>query len=223
MRFFTMPIAILAPCAMVVMAEAPPNTVGWNFEDASVGKLPKGWSAAKTGDGEGSVWKVVEDSTAPKGTKVLAQTAESPGPLFNLCVADDALFKDVELTVSFKAVKGKTDQGGGLMWRYTDANNYYVARMNPLENNFRLFKVVAGKRTQLATKDGLKVPVGEWHTMSVSMQGDQIECALDRKKYLEAKDGTFTKPGKVGLWTKADAQSHFDDFRASGSKSPTSF
>lgn len=95
--------------------------------------------------------------------------------------------------------------------------------MNPLENNFRLFKVVGGKRTQLATKDGLKVPTGEWHTMSVSMKGDQIKCALDGKKYLEVRDGTFTKRGKVGLWTKADAQSHFDDFRVSGPKSPTSF
>ncbi|MEI7685815.1 MAG: family 16 glycoside hydrolase [Planctomycetota bacterium] len=218
MRFFIISVAILTPCAMVAMADAPQKAAKWDFEDATVGKLPKGWSAAKTGDGEGSVWKVVEDKTAPKGSKVLAQTAESPGSLFNLCVADDTAFKDVELSVSFKAVKGKIDQGGGLVWRYLDANNYYVARMNPLEDNFRLFKVVNGKRSQIASKDGLEIPAGTWHTMSVTMKGDQIECALDGKKYLEARDGTFTKSGWVGLWTKADAQTFFDDLRAAETK-----
>lgn len=211
MRFFMIPIAILTPCAIVAMADAPQKAAKWDFEDATVGKLPKGWTAAKTGDGEGSVWKIVEDKTAPKGSKVLAQTAESPGSLFNICVADESEFKDGELSVSFKSIKGKTDQGGGLVWRYLDANNYYIVRLNPLEDNFRLFKVVDGKRTQIATKDNLEVPAGTWHTMNVTMRGDLIECALDGKKYLEAKDGTFTKAGKVGFWTKADAQTYFDD------------
>lgn len=218
MRFFMIPVAILTPCAIVAMAEAPQKTAKWDFEDATVGRLPKGWTAAKTGDGEGSVWKIVEDRTAPKGSKVLAQTAESPGSLFNICVADESEFKDVELSVSFKSIKGKTDQGGGLVWRYLDANNYYVVRMNPLEDNFRLFKVVDGKRTQIATKDNLEVPAGTWHMMTVAMKGDQIECALDGKKYLEAKDDTFTKAGKVGFWTKADAQTYFDDLVAAEPK-----
>jgi hypothetical protein len=214
MRFLTIPIVILAPCAMVAVVEAQEKAVKWDFEDATVGKLPKGWTAGKTGEGEGSVWKIVEDKSAPKGPKVLAQTSESPGALFNLCVADETAFKDVELAVSFKSVKGKTDQGGGLVWRYLDANNYYVARINPLEDNFRLFKVVNGKRTQIATKDNLEVPAGAWHKMTVTMKGDQIECTLNDKKHLEAKDDTFTKAGRVGLWTKADAQSYFDDLSA---------
>ncbi len=183
-----------------------------DFEDAAVGKLPKDWTAAKTGEGDGSVWKVVEDKTAPKGPKVLAQTAESPSALFNLCVADDTSFKDVEVTVAFKANKGKKDQGGGIVWRYTDADNYYVARFNPLEDNYRLYKVVAGNRNQLATKEELKAPAGEWHTLTIKLKGDQIECLLNGKKQLEAKDDTFTKAGKVGLWTKADAQTSFDEF-----------
>lgn len=218
MRFFSFPIAVLAPCAMVAMAESPEQATKWDFEDASVEKFPKGWSSAKTGDGEGSVWKIVEDATAPKGTKVLAQTSDSPGHLFNLCVAVDTSIKDVDLSVSFKAVKGKTDQGGGLVWRYLDANNYYIARLNPLEGNFRLFKVVNGKRTQLATKEGLEVSTGKWHTMSVSMKGEEIECTLDGNKCFDVKDAAFTKPGKVGFWTKADAQTYFDDFQVSASK-----
>lgn len=212
MRFFMIGIAVLSPCVMFAVAESPQEAVRWDFEDAAVGKLPKGWSAAKTGEGEGSVWKVVEDASAPKGTRVLAQTSESPAPMFNLCVARDTSFKDVALAVSFKAVKGNTDQGGGLVWRYLDANNYYVARMNPLEDNFRLFKVVNGKRSQIASKDSLEVPAGTWHKMTVTMKGDQIECTLNGKKYLEAKDGTFKQAGRVGLWTKADAQTYFDDF-----------
>ena len=92
-------------------------------------------------------------------------------------------------------------------------NNYYLCRMNPLEDNYRVYHVVAGKRTQFGGKEGIKVPAGEWHRLSVRMVGDRIECSLDGQTQIEARDGTFTEPGKVGLWTKADAQTHFDDFQ----------
>ena len=187
---------------------------GFHLNKNDVGKVPTGWKADKTGKGEGSVWKVVPDETAPSKTGLaLAQTAESPGSMFNLCVADEPSLKDVEAMVSFKAVKGQKDQGGGIVWRYQDANNYYIARMNPLEDNFRLYHVVAGKRTQFGGKEGLKVPTGTWHTLKVTMAGDKIECFLDGKREIEATDRTITRAGKVGLWTKADAQTHFDDFR----------
>jgi hypothetical protein len=185
----------------------------FRFTKDSLDKVPDGWKADKTGKGEGSVWKVVADETAPSKTgHVLAQTAEGPGSLFNLCVANDTNVRDVEVSVSFKAIKGNKDQGGGIVWRYQDANNYYIARMNPLEDNYRVYKVVAGKRTQLETREELKVPTGEWHTLKIKQVGDQIECWLDGKKQLEARDDTFQKAGKVGLWTKADAQTYFDNF-----------
>ncbi len=190
---------------------------GFRFSKADVGKVPSGWKADKTGKGEGSVWKVVADNTAPsKKGYVLAQTAAGPSPLFNLCVAEDTKYKDVEVAVAFKAVQGKIDQGGGIVWRYQDANNYYIARYNPLEGNYRVYKVVAGKRTQLETKEDLSVPAGAWHTLKIKMTGDQIECSLDGKKELEARDATLKEAGKVGLWTKADAQTHFDEFQVSG-------
>lgn len=207
----TMCVLMSLVAAAAVEGTEPRN---WDFEDAAIEKLPKGWMAAKTGEGEGSVWKVLEDNTAPKGAKVLAQTAQSPRPMFNLCVADDTTFEDVEVSVAFKAVQGKVDQGGGIVWRYQDANNYYIARYNPLENNYRLYKVVAGKRIQLATKEDLKAPAGEWHTLTIKMVGDQIECQLNGMKQLEGKDDAFAKAGKVGLWTKADAQTSFDSFTA---------
>jgi hypothetical protein len=185
-----------------------------SLANVPVGQLPPGWVAAKTGEGPGSVWKVVEDATAPSAGKALAQTsAEGPKRLFNLCVAKKSSFRDIELSVAFKAVAGKIDQGGGPMWRYTDAKNYYLARMNPLENNFRVYKVVAGKRTQLATAD-LKIDAAKWHTLRVVHTGKHIECYFDGKRYLDVKDDTFPKAGKIGLWTKADAQTHFADLRA---------
>jgi hypothetical protein len=188
------------------------KTFSWDFEDAAPGLLPKGWVVARTGEGKGSAWQVAEDQTAPRGSKTLVQTAESPSPMFNLCVVEDSKFQDGTLSVSFKALKGKTDQGGGIFWRYLDANNYYVARYNPLENNYRLYHVVGGKRTQFGGKEGLKAPAGEWHTLKVDVRDDSFTCYLNGKVEIESRDGTFTKPGKVGLWTKADAQTAFDGF-----------
>ena len=200
---------VLAAAALAgaALAAGEGESSRFRFGKDDVGKVPAGWKAAKTGKGEGSVWKVVADDTAPsKGGYALAQTAEGPNALFNLCVADEPSLKDVEIAVAFKAVRGKHDQGGGLVWRFQDANNYYLARMNPLEDNYRLYKVVAGRRMQLATKEDLKVPANEWHTLKVMHVGDRIECFLDGKKMLEGTDDTFHKAGKVGLWTKSDAQ-----------------
>ena len=124
------------------------------------------------------MWKVLEDKG---GKKVLAQISDQgPNRFFNLCVAENTSFTDIDLTVAFKAVAGKLDQGGGPVWRYKDANNYYIARMNPLEDNYWVFKVVAGKRTQLGSVD-IKIPSGEWHTLRVVHKADHIQCYLDDK------------------------------------------
>jgi hypothetical protein len=200
-----------------VLGAAEQRTHTYTFGKGDIGKVPAGWKAERTGEGQGSVWQVVTDQTAPsKSGLVLAQLAESPNAVFNLCVVDDTKLRDVEISVAFKAMEGKKDQGGGVVWRYQDANNYYIARMNPLEDNYRVYKVVDGKRVQLETEEGVKVPVKEWHTLKVRMVGNRIECFLDGKKVLDAKDDTFKGPGKVGLWTKADARTYFDEFKVSG-------
>src|SRR5947209_18001573 len=169
-------VALLALAGTALAGEGPRP---FRLVKEDLGKVPGGWKAARTGKGVGSVWKVVADDTAPsRAGLVLAQTAAGPGPLFNLCLAEDTTLQDVEVSVAFKAVKGNKDQGGGPVWRYQDANNYYVARMNPLEDNYRVYKVVAGKRVQLEKREDLKVPAGEWHTLRVTMKGDQLECSL---------------------------------------------
>jgi hypothetical protein len=205
--------SVVLACAPLLLA-ADDKARTFTFSKDEAGKLPKGWKADKTGTGDGSIWVVVEDKTAPsKKGYVLAQTAKGPGKLFNLCVVEDSKYKDVEISVAFKAVRGDVDQGGGIVWRYQDAKNYYVARMNPLENNYRLYKVVAGERKQLATVEKLTVAEGEWHTLRIEHRGKEIECFLDNKKLLNAEDDTIKEAGKVGLWTKADAQTHFDEFK----------
>jgi hypothetical protein len=214
MRWLT-PLLLVALVGAVLVGVARAPRLRFTKED--VGKLPAGWQSMKTGHGDGSVWKVVADDSAPSMRGyVLAQTAEGPNNLFNVCAIEDADYRDVEVQVAFKAVRGKLDQGGGIVWRLQDAENYYVARMNPLESNYRVYKVVHGKRTQLATKEDLKIPAGQWHTLKVRQRGEQIECWLDGKKYLEAKDDTYTKAGQVGLWTKADAQTYFDSLQVRG-------
>jgi hypothetical protein len=213
MRFAAaLAVVLLSGMSLPAGAEKGNTTT---FKKESLDKVPAGWKAERTGKGEGSIWKVIEDASGPGRTGlVLAQIAASPSSLFNICVVDDSSYQNVEVIVAFKANHGKKDQGGGIVWRYQDANNYYVARINPLEDNFRVYKVVAGKRSAEFQDAEVKIPEGEWHTLKIKMVGDHIECFADGKKYVDVKDGSITKAGKVGLWTKADAQTSFDQFRA---------
>jgi hypothetical protein len=182
------------------------------FSKVDANKLPRGWKAEQTNEGkDSSIWKVVPDKTAPsKSGYVLYQSAKSRSQVFNLCVAQDTKFKDGEISVHFKPIAGKVDQGGGIAWRYQDASNYYVCRYNPLEDNFRVYKVVKGKRIELGRKEELTLPSGRWYTLSIRHDGDRIECSLEGKKHLEVKDDTIKEAGRVALWSKADAQTSFD-------------
>jgi hypothetical protein len=175
----------------------------WNFDIDTPGSIPEGFTVVL---GE---WKIVADPDAPSKPGVLAQLAKNSGSAFNLILVNESNNKNVDISVKMKAVAGKEDQGGGLVWRARDSNNYYVARYNPLEDNYRVYKVEKGRRIQLQSAD-IKHTEG-WHTLRVIMDGDHIQCYYDGGKYLDVKDSTFQVSGKIGLWTKADAQSHFDD------------
>jgi hypothetical protein len=191
----------------------------WNFEDAKTGELPLGWIATKTGEGPGSVWKILEDTSAPAGPKVLAQTSpDGPNALFNICLATTTKYADLDLKISLKPREGKLDQGGGPVWRCQDKDNYYVARLNPLENDFRLFHVVKGKRTLLAKPVQVQEPAGQWHTIRITHVGTHITCYLNDKKLIEHDDDTLREPGIIGLWTKADAVTSFDAVTVTATK-----
>ncbi len=197
-------------------ATAAASAAELSFAVATPGALPPGWTAAQTGQGEGSVWEIVADPSAPDDGKALAQiSAGAPRPFFNLCVAEEPTLRDVVLTVAVKAVAGKIDQGGGPVWRYQDANNYYIARINPLENNYRVYKVVDGQRTELGSAD-VKVPAGKWQTIRIVHRGDRLECRLNDKLLLDVTDDAIRDAGRMGLWTKADAQTRFAGIEVSG-------
>lgn len=182
----------------------------WNFDLDSLGTLPKGFT------GEVGEWKVAADTTAPSRPKVLAQVAKNSGSTYNVVLVSDTTFRDVDLSVRMKAVAGEEDQGGGLVWRAKGAKNYYLARYNPLEDNYRVYKVEKGRRIQLQSAEVKSSP--GWHALRVTMKDDHIQCHLDGKVYLDVRDPTFPEAGRIGLWSKADAQSQFDDLIVSTSK-----
>jgi len=198
-------------CILLLVVAAASVSAGekaWNFDADKAGQIAAGFTGAV------GRWEVVADESAPSKPQALAQLAKSEKPAYNIALAGDTRLQDVDIAVKIKAVAGEIDQGGGLVWRAKDAQNYYVARFNPLEDNLRLYHIVAGKRTQLKSAE-VELAKG-WHTLRVTMQGDAIECYIDGKKCLEAKDATLADAGAVGLWTKADAQTHFDDLTVSG-------
>ncbi len=141
----------------------------------------------------------------------LTEPNHDSGRTFNLCWTDRVRFQDGLIELAFKPVAGEDDQGGGPIWRVQDERNYYVCRANPLEGNFRLYYVKDGQRTQLASAD-VEIQSGIWHTIDVQHTGKRIVCCLDRKEMIEATDDHLPEPGGVGLWTKADAVTSFDDF-----------
>lgn len=180
-----------------------PSGRRWNFEDSSAGSLPTDVDATR------GQWTVQEIADAPAGAKALVQVAHSPRPYFNLAVIKGETARDLRLSVRLKALSGSVDQGGGLVWRCRDADNYYIARINPLENNFRAYRVLKGTREMLGSAD-VTVEAGKWHTLRVTMRGNRIECELNGRKLLEVSDDMFKQAGRLGVWTKADANTAFD-------------
>jgi len=192
----------------------PAQSVAFGLEDAKVGALPQGWRPAETsGRGKLGSWRVEERADAPSGKHVLSLTTENSGSTFNMLLSDAVLPADVALAVSIHANTGSEDQGGGLAWRAKDAGNYYLARWNPLEDNLRCYKVVGERRSMFKSVD-LKADPNAWHRLQVMMQGRACTITFDGKELLGFEDDTFTQAGRVGLWTKADAASSFDDFEA---------
>ncbi len=185
--------------------------VVYNFDSDTAGKPPAKFSSARTGRGTEGVWVVLQDPTAPSKPNVLAQTStDTTDYRFPLAILEEGSYQDVAVSVKFKAISGKVDQGAGIVFRYQDPNNYYVVRANALEDNYRLYYVVGGRRRQFAGAN-FRVPSNQWHTLRMEIVGKQIKCYYDGELKITATDETFTGPGKVGVWTKADSVIHFDD------------
>jgi len=186
-----------------------------NFDAAKAGEAPAGWTCTKTGSGNPK-WAVVADDTAPSKPNVLKQSGEATYPV---ALKNDTNLKDGFVEVKFKAVSGKEDQAAGVVWRAKDADNYYICRANALEDNVVLYKTENGKRKSLDIVGrkggyGVETKVGpmKWHTLRVEFAGNRAKVLLNGKHLFDVEDATFKDAGKVGLWTKADSVTLFDDF-----------
>jgi hypothetical protein len=185
-----------------------------SFESTSVGATPEGWTSTLTGSGDPK-WTVESDRTAPSKLTVLKQSGRATYPLI---LKNDTNIRDGFVEMKFKAVAGSEDRAAGIVWRARDANNYYVVRANALEDNVVLYKTVKGVRSSLdivGRKGGygvkVAVPSGAWHTLRIDFKASRFTVFFNGKKLFEVEDPTFADAGKVGLWTKADSITLFDE------------
>lgn len=239
MQLAQLPMLIAAPVAMIMLmgascsrsaeptsaAAAPPpaqQAVVFDFEKDETGQTPAGFTEALTGGGGPVEWRVQEADDAPSGRQVVAQLSDDrTNARYPQVVRDDFEAKNVDVSVRFKTISGEVDASGGLVFRYKDKDNFYVVRANSLEGNVVAYKTENGKRSNIGVKGegdayGVKteVPHQQWNTLRVIMKGNLIEVFLNDRKLFEVENDTFTEAGKVGLWTKADAVTQFDDLRA---------
>src|SRR6516225_2790604 len=184
------------------------------FESDTPGTVPRGWSVAMTHNGGAPRWEIVRDESAPSPPYVLAQLSQDrTAGRFPLAIWDRTSTVDGSVSVAFKTVDGAVDQAAGIVWRYQDPNNYYIVRANALENNVVLYKVEKGVRVSIAPKGlpsrsyGVKhaVPKNKWSNLRIEFKDSQFTVYFDGEHMFEAADQTFSKPGRVGLWTKADS------------------
>jgi hypothetical protein len=206
--------AVFAFCPPLA-AQQPPAVKSFTFDGDAVGSPPGGFEFARTGQGSQGKWIVRADPEKPDRRVLVQESADPTDYRFPLAIVKEGIWKDVTLSVRARPVSGKVDQGFGLVWRYQNADNYYVTRCNADEDNCRIYHVVKGRRVQFQGHDG-KVATNAWHALKLEAAGDHFTVWFDGQKVLDAKDGTFAGAGKVGLWTKADSVIQFDDFTIEG-------
>jgi 3-keto-disaccharide hydrolase len=190
-----------------VAAMATTHAETFSFDRDATGAPPAGWRSGVTGRGSPK-WSVEADASAPSRPNVLKQSGSGTFPW---CVRPEVSLENGYVEVKFKPVSGREDQAGGVVWRWKDADNYYVARANALENNVSLYYTANGRRNTLKYVDAA-VPGNAWHTLRVEFAGKRIRVIFDGKPYIEMDDGHIAGAGAVGVWTKADSVTLFDDF-----------
>ena len=193
--------ALLCTVAATALAETE------NFDRASPGSLPPGWTCGVTGRGS-PVWKVESDPSAPSKPNLLKQSGSGTFPW---CVKNSVSIADGYVEVKFKPLSGREDQAGGVVWRWKNGDNYYIARANALENNVSLYHTENGRRLTIKYVDA-PVVRNQWHTLRVDFAGHAIKVSLDGNQFIAVNDGHISGAGAVGVWTKADSVTEFDDF-----------
>jgi hypothetical protein len=203
------PLAILISFGLL----ASPGRV-ITFDTYTIGKMPPGWTFTTSRHGGPARWEVVKDQTAPSQPYVLAQvSSEAVRDRFPLAILEGLSLRDGDVSVRLKPVSGSEDQGGGLVWRYHDENNYYLVRANAMNKSIAVFKVQDGRRSVLRSGMQHDIPVNRWSLLKVSARGRRFQIYVDHRRIMEGEDSTFTDSGKVGLCTLTDSVMYFDDFR----------
>jgi hypothetical protein len=203
--------ALASGCAATAHQEQTLTPATIDFDSAEVGQPPPGFTTALTGGGGPVSWVVREDSASPGHRVLVQESTDDTSYRFPMCIYDQGVARDVAVEVKFKAISGSVDQAGGIVLRYTP-ENYYIARANALEDNIDLFKTVNGNRLKIVEVP-TKVTGGEWHTLRFEANGPHLTVLFDGKVVIQTDDTTFSEPGKVGLWTKADSVSAFTDLK----------
>lgn len=202
------PASIAASVGLVVTAASAGSGVqAVDFDRETVGAPPSGWVCGVTGSGQPR-WLIAPEPGGSAAGHVLLQDGRGSFPW---CVKSGTVVTDGFVEAKFKPISGREDQAGGVVWRFKDGDNYYVARANALENNVSLYYTERGSRKTLRYVDA-PVPQGAWHTLRVEFTGTRINVSLNGKRYIELDDRHITGPGAVGVWTKADSVTAFDDF-----------
>lgn len=189
-----------------------------DFTRGTPGSMPPGWTRAETNSTNSpATWAVITDETALSGSRAFAVTeSENTAQTYNVALRDQLQFQDVDISVAVRAHEGEEDRGGGVVFRADGAKTYYIARWNPLEHNAKFYKVVDQFRSAIGAVETQLDP-GAWHTLRVLAEGSNLELFIDDTSVLRVTDDSIPNAGAVGLWTKADAETGFDDFVASGS------
>jgi len=165
---------------------------------------------------ENPKWKFVAGQWVRResgGRQVLAQTVGTQP--WAVALLEDKMFGDVDVSVRFRPISGKEDASGGIIFRAKDGRNYFLVRANALENNFRLYTLVNGKRSTIASAQVTEPSLGAWHSIRVVALGPKIQAYLNGTLLLDHSDKTFTE-GWLGLWTKADSVTEFADLEVTG-------
>jgi len=196
-------LGAMAAAALAVSAHA--ETI--NFDADPVGAAPAGWICGSTGGGAPR-WAVEADAGAPSPPNVLKQSGSATFPW---CVKQGSTLVDGLVEVKFKPISGREDQAGGVVWRWKDGDTYYIARANAAENNVSLYHTEKGRRMTIKYVDA-PVAGGVWHTLRAEFTGSRIRVLLNGRAYIELDDSHIAGSGAVGVWTKADSVTAFDDF-----------
>ncbi|HEX3746582.1 MAG TPA: hypothetical protein VHW09_21745 [Bryobacteraceae bacterium] len=184
----------------------------FNFDTCQLGQTPPGWSTGSESGATG--WEIRKDRTAPTPPFVLAETPVDRGNSRPpLAILNDLSTRDGDISVRIKPISGRDGLAGGVVWRYRDENNYYVARANATENTVSVFKVENGRRISLFTDVKHPIPANSWSILKVSARGPRFQVFVDHRRVLQGRDNTFSNAGRVGLWAMNSSTVYFDDFR----------